>query len=59
MKPTPAENETWVNITEDMLQFCGVNDCPGTGVNNTNLAPVDTTTVSHSVLLVADGILRG
>ena len=44
LKPTPAENETFASIDDDVLAFCGAKDCPGKAENNTNLAPV-----SHDV----------
>ena len=44
LKPTPAENETFAPIDDDVLAFCGAKDCPGKAENNTNLAPVDDVT---------------
>ena len=49
MKPTPAENQSFVEITDEVLKYCGAEDCPGKLVNNTNLAPIDDITVSEGM----------
>ena len=52
LRPTPAVNESFPELDDDdpSLQFCGANDC-GEATNNTNLAPVDDTTVGYYFLL--------